>query len=88
MLATCNIESLRRANRFTFYAASFFIASLLIWHLLQGGIPGATWLLLLPWPVVEMGFIVDRTRLRSKLEDALASGGGVRDILDAVAGEF
>lgn len=86
MVATCDLDGLRRVNRFTFYAASLFIALLIIWPLLRLGTPGSPWLLLLPWPVVEMNFNVDRTRLRSKLRNVLASVEGIRGTTGDIAG--
>lgn len=68
---TCDISKIRRAKRTLFYALSIFAFALVLPQLLEKWEWTASLFLFLPLPIAEVGFLVDRQRLRKKLLQAL-----------------
>jgi hypothetical protein len=73
VIVVCDIEDLRKQQRFNFYFLSSFALLLVMPRLLAGWDMTSSLFLFLPWLIAQIAYLVDQARLRSKLERILKS---------------
>lgn len=85
LMAVCDLEPIRKAKRLLFYALSVFALVLVVANAWRQYDILVMIVLLLPWPVAEVQFLVDRERLRRKVSRILKSLAGTRVAFGEVA---